>query len=81
MEEEEDWDTSNPRLPRFLKSLKRNDALLSCTSGYLSVWTRGYETDSKGRKVVESDKHILFILNNPDTEYTSLKGRCNSRHP
>ena len=66
------WNTANAKLPDFLSALNRNDALLTSTPGLLSVWIRGYDVDSKGRKIVESDKHILFILNNPDTGCTRL---------
>ena len=64
------WNTAVANLPAFLVSLDRNDSLLSSVPGLLTLWTRGYEIDGKGRKVVESDKHMLWVLNNPDTEYT-----------
>ena len=44
--------------------------MLSSAPGLLSFWTRGYDVDSKGRKVVENDKHMLFCCDNPDKEYT-----------
>ena len=64
------WNTAVANLPAFLVSLDQNDSLLSSVPGLLTLWTRGYEIDGKGRKVVESDKHMLWLLNNPDTEYS-----------
>ena len=64
------WNTATAKLPAFLASLEKNDSLLSSTPGLLLLWTRGYDVDSKGRKVVMSDKHMLYCINNADTEYT-----------
>ena len=66
----ETWNTATAKLPAFLASLERNDALISSTPGLLLLWTRGYDVDSKGRKVVMSDKHMLQCINDSDTEYT-----------
>ena len=66
----ETWNTATAKLPAFLASLERNDALISSTPGLLLLWTRGYDVDSKGRKVVMSDKHMLQCINDIDTEYT-----------
>ena len=66
------WNTAVANLPAFLVSLDQNDSLLSSVPGLLTLWTRGYEIDGKGRKVVESDKHMLWLLNNPDTEIRVL---------
>ena len=64
------WNTATAKLPAFLAALDKNDALLSSATGLLSLWTRGYDIDSKGRKIVESDKHMLFCIQQPDKEYT-----------
>ena len=64
------WNTATAKLPAFISALDKNDTLLSSANGLLSLWTRGYDIDSKGRKIVESDKHMLFCIQNPDKEYT-----------
>ena len=64
------WNTATAKLPAFIAALDKNDAMLSSTPGLLSLWTRGYDIDSKGRKIVESDKHMLFCIQQPDKEYT-----------
>ena len=44
------WNTALPRLPQFLAALQRNDFLFSQTKSALSLYTRGYILDPKGRK-------------------------------
>ena len=70
LENDISWNTATAKLPAFLAALDKNDALLSSATGLLSLWTRGYDIDSKGRKIVESDKHMLFCIQHPDKEYT-----------
>ena len=43
------WNTALPRLPQFLAALQRNDFLFSQTKSALSLYTRGYILDPKGR--------------------------------
>ena len=46
------WNTAAAKVPAFLAALKRHDFLFNRTKGALSLYTRGYITDSKNRKVV-----------------------------
>ena len=64
------WNTVTSKVPAFLMALEKDDYFYSNTRGSLSLFTRGYEIDSKGKKVVESEKHTLDIIDNPDKEYT-----------
>jgi hypothetical protein len=69
-QEEPTWNYAKARLPPFLAALKKDDRLFQAVHGSLSLYTRGYLTDSKGFIIVENDKHLKFILDNPDNEYT-----------
>jgi hypothetical protein len=69
-QEDPTWNYAKARLPPFLASLKKDDRLYQAVAGSLSLYTRGYLTDSKGIIIVENDKHLQFILDNPNHEYT-----------
>ena len=82
-QEDPTWNYAKARLPPFLASLKKDDRLYQAVAGSLSLYTRGYLTDSKGIIIVENDKHLQFILDNPNVEYTfedpspaNASGRC-----
>ena len=64
------WNTAAAKVPSFLASLKRHDYLYNRTKGALSLYTRGYITDNKNRKVVLGWRHLEHILANPTKRYT-----------
>ena len=64
------WNTATSKLSAFVAKLEQDDALYNSINHSLSLFTRGWYIDSRGRKVVQSYKHIKWIIDNPDKLYT-----------
>ena len=60
------WNSATAKLPAFITALRRNDSMLGLVHHSYSLVRRGWFADSKGKKMVESYRHMVWIIDNPD---------------
>ena len=64
------WNSATAKLPAFITALRRNDSMFGLVHHSYSLVRRGWFADSKGKKMVESYRHMVWIIDNPDKLYT-----------